>query len=52
MPMADAAQEFESRIEQVLTEGVDAVDKLLTRNGKEMTNAFVGYTRDALERCR
>ncbi|CAO2647147.1 Nn.00g080690.m01.CDS01 [Neocucurbitaria sp. VM-36] len=52
MPMASEAQEVEARVLQVLTEGVEAVDKLRTRNGKEINNAYVGYVRDALERCR
>ena len=52
MPLANEALEAESRAQQVLTEGVEAVDRLRIRNGKEMGNEYVAYIRDALERCR
>jgi hypothetical protein len=52
MPMAEEAQQFESRIASVLTEGVQNADRLRTRGGKKMVNQMVDYTKDAVARCQ
>ena len=52
MPMADEAQQFEMRVEEVLSQGVGAAEKLLTRNGTQLTLRDVGYIKDSVERCR
>jgi hypothetical protein len=52
MPMAEEAQQFEARVEQVLVQGVEAMDKQTTREGKELHYEYKDYIKDSVERCR
>ncbi|KAI8933380.1 hypothetical protein NX059_009995 [Plenodomus lindquistii] len=49
MPMADEAKTFESRVQQVLDQGVDVLDEKLKDGQKK---PMYDYAKDALERCR
>ncbi|KAF1945257.1 hypothetical protein EJ02DRAFT_396449, partial [Clathrospora elynae] len=52
MPMAEEAQQFETRVEEVLMLGFEAVDKLKLREGQDLSPKFVEYIREGIEKCR
>jgi uncharacterized FlaG/YvyC family protein len=52
MPMAEEAQKYETRVEEVLTQGVEAMDKLMKREGKSLNTEITKYIKDGVERCR
>ncbi|KAG9193651.1 hypothetical protein G6011_03686 [Alternaria panax] len=53
MPMADEAQKFEARAEEVLMEGMRSLDTMpRNKDGKPLNSAFVKKAKDALEKCR
>ncbi|KAH8641740.1 hypothetical protein IG631_04681 [Alternaria alternata] len=53
MPMAEEAQKFETKAEQVLTEGMQSLDDMSKdKTGKSLKPAFVKYAKDVLEKTR
>ena len=53
MPMAEEAQKFETKAEQVLMEGMQSLDDMSKdKSGKSLKPAFVKYAKDVLEKCR
>ena len=52
MPMAEEAQKYETRVEEVLTQGVEAMSKLIKREGKSLNTEITKYIKDGFERCR
>ncbi|KAF2022881.1 hypothetical protein EK21DRAFT_119302 [Setomelanomma holmii] len=51
MPMKDEAAQWQERTEKLLKEAIESADRLRTREGREASNGFVGYLRDAVGRC-
>lgn len=55
MPMADDAQRVQRHLREVLQKGVDAMDRLRIREGKELagsdSDGYVGYVRRAIKAC-
>jgi hypothetical protein len=52
MPMAEEAQKYETRVKEVLMQGVEATDKLMSREGKSLNTEITRYIKDGVERCR
>lgn len=53
MPMAEEAQKFETKAEQVLTEGMQSLEDMSKgKTGKSLKPAFVKYAKDVLEKSR
>lgn len=52
MPMADEAKAFETRLEQLIDEGMKALPRSTTESGKSRNNEVFGYLQDAIERCQ
>jgi hypothetical protein len=50
--MAEESQQFEMRVEQVLMQGVEAMDRQTTREGKELHYEYKDYIKNGIERCR
>jgi hypothetical protein len=52
MPMAEEAQKFEARVEEVLMQGVQALDQLVMREGEKLRFNLADYIKDGIEKCR
>jgi hypothetical protein len=52
MPMAEHAQKYETRVKEILMQGVEAMDKLTMRGETELVYELKGYIKDGVERCR
>jgi hypothetical protein len=52
MPMADEAQQFEAKAEQVLMQCVANLDTLMTRNGKPLKAEYADMVKVEVEKCR
>jgi hypothetical protein len=52
MPMAEEAQKYETRVEEILMQGVEAINKLTMREERELVYELKGYIKDGVERCR
>lgn len=53
MPMAEEAQKFETKAEQVLTEGMQSLEDMSKdKTGKLLKPAFVKYAKDVFEKSR
>jgi hypothetical protein len=50
--MAEEAQKYETRVEEILMQGVEAINKLTMREERELVYELKGYIKDGVERCR
>jgi hypothetical protein len=52
MPMAQEAQQWESKVAVVLTEGAENVDRLRTKDGKKIVVRMVEQVGEGVARCQ
>jgi hypothetical protein len=52
MPLAEDAQKYETRVTEILMQGVEAMDKLTMRGETDLVYELKGYIKDGVERCR
>ncbi|USP72770.1 hypothetical protein yc1106_00044 [Curvularia clavata] len=52
MSMANEAQQYESKVNQVLMQAVGNLDTLVTRNGTPLPLQYVDLVKEAVEKCR
>lgn len=51
MPMANEAQQFEKKVEQVLMQSVDKLNTLASRDGGVLKTQYLGMVKEAVEEC-
>ncbi|KAF1833958.1 hypothetical protein BDW02DRAFT_499388, partial [Decorospora gaudefroyi] len=53
MPMAQEAQQYEARNEEVLMQGLDALERLsVMKDGKPFVSTFIEYVKNNVKKCR
>lgn len=51
MPMSNEAQQFETKVEQVLKQSVDKLDTLASRDGGLLKTQYLDMVKEAVEDC-
>lgn len=52
MPMANEAQQYESRVDQILIQSVANLDTLVAQNGTPLPLQYVDLVKETVEKCK